>query len=137
MEHGRNAFEIKVGEHELILTLGNCACVLFRRSQEIDYLAVDVEDDQTIRVFNNPEIVRWIAGYQLKEKDGNWYRTLTRREVEPGVKVSFREFISQGGAEAWSPAIVEREEPSDREIEMFMEVNSEDFDSGLQELLGD
>jgi len=65
MESERKIFECRVAGRDLELRLGNCAIVLFRTQQEVDYLAVELDDDDegtTLRVFNNPEMVRWMAG---------------------------------------------------------------------------
>lgn len=122
----RRAFEVKVGDYDLALELGNCACVLFRSQQEVDYLAIDVEDDQTLRIFNNVDFVRWLAGYSIAERDGNIYRPTTRNSDLGNA--TFREFIATDGGEPWGPAVIEREAPNDREVEMWVEINASDLD---------
>jgi hypothetical protein len=135
----RHSFEVRVGGIELMLNLHNCCAVLFRNCVEVDYLAIDSEENenQTIRIFNNPEFVRWMAGYEITNKAGEIQRTPVSREVEPGVRVTFREFVSADGGEPWSPPIVEREEPNEREMEMFLDLNAGDMESELKELLGE
>lgn len=122
MEDGRQAFEIKVGDKDLSLTLGMCAVALFRTNQEVSYIAVDLEDDQTLRIFNNADVAFDMAGYTLVERDGELYRPTARRDWGNGSAQTFRE------VHGWNPAVIEREEPNEREIEMFVEINSSDLD---------
>lgn len=112
-------FECSVAGRELALVIGNCACVLFRTQQEVDYLAVDIIEDneeQTLRVFNNTSLIRWMAGYRLKRHEGNMMRPLVLNFKD--VPSSFRELTG------WNPAVIEREMPSESELEMFLDVNA-------------
>lgn len=125
----RKTFEVTIGSYDLSLRLGNCACVLFRRQQEVDYLAIDLEDDeeQTLRVFNNPDMVRWMAGFRIIEKEGNVFRqAVLNHENSPNE--SFRERTG------WNPFIIEKEEPNEGELEMFLDVNAADLDKEWREL---
>ena len=115
MEDERKIFECSVGGRDLELFLGNCAITLFRSTPEVDYLAVELEDDLVLRVFNNPEFVRWMAGYRIAKAGDNYDRpqVLNFRDSPD----SFRELTG------WNPAVVEKEEPSELEMEMFLDVN--------------
>lgn len=109
-------FEIKVAGRELSLGVGRCACVLFRTQQEVDYLAVDISDEEqrTLRVFNNVELVRWMAGLALQE-DGTPYQ----------VTADDRLFRDEYG---WSPAVVIKNRPSEDELDWYVDVNTVDLD---------
>ena len=122
----RRAFEIKVGDHELSLALGKCAVALFRQQQEVSYVAVDLEDDRILRIFNNPDLAFDMGGYRLVESSGELYRPTSRRDWGNGYEQTFRE------AFGWNPSIVERETPSDWEIEAWVELNTQDLDEGVK-----
>lgn len=125
MENERKIFECRVAGHELELMLGNCAVTLFRSTPEVDYLAVDLEDDLILRVFNNPGFVRWLAGYRIAKAGDNYDRPqVLSFEHSPD---SFRELTN------WNPPVIEKEEPSDEEMEMFLDVNLTGLDREWQE----
>lgn len=119
MERERKPFQFEVGDETYIAELGKCACVLFRNLGEVDYFALDIDDDNVLRVFNSVDIVRWIAGYRLEQRDGNFYRVPTRAGED---RSTFRE---QHG---WNPSVIEKEEPSERELDMWIELNTADLD---------
>lgn len=120
-------FEITVGGKEVLLQYGKWAVALFRRQQEVDYIAVDLDDDGgTLRIFNNPDIARWFAGYEISEKDGRIARTPMFRDNQ-----LFRNLVG------YNPAVIERETPNESEIEMWTEINAADMETGLKELLGE
>jgi len=126
MENERKVFECRVAGHDLTLRLGNCAVVLFRTNQEVDYLAIDLEneDEQTLRVFNNPSFVRWMAGYRLTKTGDNYDRPqVLNFEGSPD---SFRELTG------WNPPVIEKEEPNEAEMEMFLDVNTGNLDAEWQ-----
>jgi hypothetical protein len=102
--------------------------MLFRTCVEVDYLAVQTTEmmldeetqmiepeDVVLRVFNNPEFVRWMAGYRLAKAGDNWDRpqVLNFRDSPD----SFRELTG------WNPIVVEKDEPSPAEMEMFLDIN--------------
>lgn len=110
-------FEATIGDRELVLNLGDCACVLFRTQQEVDYLAVSTVDegeDAILRVFNNVNLVRWMAGIAL-EADGTPYMVT----MNDGL------FRDEYG---WNPAVVIKHEPNTEELEWFVDVNTQDLD---------
>lgn len=124
MSEAYKPFEFHIGDKDFALELGMCAVALFRKQQEVAYIAVDLEqegEEVTMRIFNNPEIAHWLAGYELVEKDGNYYRVVKRMPYE-GISQTFRE------VHGWNPAIIEREEPNEREIDMWVDVNTKDLD---------
>jgi len=128
----KKTFEVTVAGRDLSLFIGNCAIALFRTQQEVDYIAVDIEEDgeeQTLRVFNNPELARWMAGYSITYNKHGLLR-LPVNDLEHHTDHSFRELMG------WNPAVIEREQPNDKELEMWTEVNTTDLEDGLTELLG-
>lgn len=112
----RRPFEIQVDGKNYLLELGNCAVVLFRYKQEVDYLAISQGED-TLRAFENPEICRWMAGYKLVEEEGYFMRPTT---VMDGM--TFREEYG------WNPSVVEKESPTEKEEEWFLDTVSRDID---------
>lgn len=122
-------FEITVAGREISLEIGRCAVALFRAQQEVSYIAVDLDDEQTLRIFNNLEFARWLAGYQIVEDNGVIGRPAVLAEFN-GEDKTFREITG------WNPAVVEREHPSEHEIEMWTDVNMRDMEGGLSDLLG-
>jgi hypothetical protein len=112
-------FEVTIGGRDLSLEAGKCACVLFRRQQEVDYLAVDIsteeEPDVTLRVFNNVPFVRWLAGIAL-EADGTPYMVTADEKL----------FRDEYG---WNPAVIIKEQPNEDELEYFLDVNTRDLDA--------
>jgi len=110
----RKPFEIRVAGHELVLELGRCVCVLFRQQQEVDYLAVQLEEERTLRIFNNVELVRWMAGIALTA-DGTPYQVTADDEL----------FRDEYG---WSPPVIIKGSPNDDEMEWFLDVNTRDID---------
>lgn len=123
------SFEITVGGRDVSLEIGRCAVALFRTQQEVQYLAVDLDDEQTLRIFNNSEFAEWVAGYRLEEHNGVLDRPTVYTEYH-GQDRTFREITG------WSPVTIEKETPSDTEIEMWLDINASDIDEGLTELLG-
>lgn len=115
-------FEITVGNRELSLTLGMCAVALFRANQEVSYIAIELEDDQMLRIFNNADVAFDMAGYTLVERDGELYRPTARRDWGNGFAQTFRE------AHSWNPITVEKEEPSEFEMQMWLDINTSDLD---------
>lgn len=111
-------FEIKVAGYELSLQLGHCVCVLFRTQQEVDYLAVQMEEERTLRIFNNVELVRWMAGLALHQ-DGTPYQ----------VAADDRLFYDEYG---WNPATIIKIAPSEDELELWLDVNARDIDKEWQ-----
>jgi hypothetical protein len=127
MEGLPKPFEIHVGDRDLSLTLGMCAVALFRKKQEVSYIAVDTEDEgesATLRIFNNPDIAFDMAGYTLAEREGELYRPTARRDWGNGFAQTFRE------VHGWNPAVIEREEPNEAEIDMWVDINMQDLDGG-------
>lgn len=122
------SFEINVGDREISLQIGRCAVALFRKQQEVSYIAVDLDDDSTLRIFNNLGFAQWLS-YKIEEENGVINRIPVVAEFN-GEDKTFREVTG------WSPAIVEREEPSEHEIQMWLDINARDLSSGLDELLG-
>lgn len=113
----RRPFEIRVAGRELCLELGKCACVLFRESQDVDYLAIDISEegeDRTLRVFNNVEMVRWLAGLAL-QPDGTPYQVTMNGDL----------FRDEYG---WNPATVIKQHPTEDELEWYLDVNTRDID---------
>lgn len=119
-------FECRVGGYDLSLFIGNCAVALFRSQSEVDYIAVDMPDDpdSTLRVFNNAPLARWMAGYELRHTKHGLIRQPVV-EIE-GKEAVFRELTG------WNPAVVEKEAPSEHELEMFLDVNAENLDREWQ-----
>lgn len=124
MSEIQRPFEVTVGEYQLSLTLGRCACVMFRNQQEVDYLAVNAsapgdEEESALRIFNNIKLVRWMAGFAFHE-DGIG---LTTAEGQT--------FHEQYG---WWPAVIIKDEPSETELEWFLDVNAGNIDEEWQGL---
>lgn len=112
-------FEFRIGEREMSVSLGRVACVLFRTQQEVDYLAVNTsqegdEESTVLRIFNNVDLVRWMAGFSL-HKDGQGLTT------DDGH--TFREEYG------WNPATVVKNAPNDDEMEWFLDVNARNLES--------
>jgi hypothetical protein len=112
-------FEIRVGGRELKLELGKCACVLFREQQEIDYLAIDTsepedEDRTTLRIFNNVQMVRWMAGLALTE-DGTPYQVAADNKL----------FRDEYG---WNPPVILKNAPNNDELEWWLDVQTRDLE---------
>lgn len=118
----RKPFEMNVRGEQHSLTLGMCAVVMFRINQAVDYLAVDLteegeEDKTTLRIFNNEDMVRWMAGYAIIHREDGVHRQTIMMNGE-----TFRE---QHG---WNPVVIEKETPSDTEEEMWLDVQARDVD---------
>jgi hypothetical protein len=128
METPRN-FEIKVGERSVDLQIGRCAVVLFRQQQEVSYIAIEMEDDNYMRIFNNRPFAEWLAGYKLIRHEESFARPTARLPYD-GIDQTFREVAG------WNAVTIEKEQPSDWELDLWTEVNTEDLDKGLGELLG-
>lgn len=112
-------FEIRVAGFDVALTLGKCACVLFRTTPGIDYLKVDISEDtgiedNTLTIFNNVELVRYMAGIAL-DSSGRPLQTANDGE-------SFAETYG------WNPAVVIKWQPSDKEREDWLEVTAENLE---------
>lgn len=110
-------FEFRIGEREMSVKLGEVACVLFRAQQEVDYLAINTteEDDEestVLRIFNNVELVRRMAGFSLH---GNGLST------DEGVT-----FFDEYG---WNATTIVKAAPNDDEMEWFMDVNARNLES--------
>lgn len=116
-------FEIKTMGHLVELKLGHCVCNLFRLTPDVDYLAVDIEDDErfdgdTLRIFNNEDLVRWMAGIAFKETHrGNFMPGLVEMNDTP-----FRETYH------WNPAVIIRDEPSEVEQLWWTELQVDKLD---------
>lgn len=130
MSEAFQPFEIKVGERTLQLELGKCAVCLFRKKQEVDYIALqDPEDEEEqIRIFNNQEFARWVGGYTLQLVDGEIERPTMWMEFDDEEHHTFREI------NGWNPVVIEREEPSEKEIEMWLDVQIRGIDEEWGEL---
>jgi len=133
------SFECSVGGRDLSLTPENCIAMLFRTCVEVDYLAIQttemVVDEHTqeispedviLRVFNNPEMVRWMAGYRIAEAGDNYDRPQVLNFS--GSPDSFKELTG------WNPITVEKNEPSESEMEMFLDVNVGNIDQEWKDL---
>lgn len=112
-------FEFRIGEREMSVKLGEVACVLFRAQQEVDYLAINTteegdEESTVLRIFNNVNLVRWLAGMSLHE-DGQGLTTDDGR--------TFRE---QHG---WNPPVIIKNQPNESEMEWFLDVNARNLES--------
>lgn len=125
MEDERKIFECSIAGRELELFLGNCAVAMFRSMPEVDYLAVDIEDDLVLRIFNNPEFVHWMAGYRIARAGDNYDRPQVLNFKDSPD--SFRELTG------WNPPVIEKEEPTDNEMEWFLDVNAGNIDQEWQE----
>jgi hypothetical protein len=109
-------FEIKVGSRELSLNAQNCVAVMFRKHCEVDYLSVNVvedEENRILRIFNNARLVRWMAGICITESGYE----LTTADDEA--------FADEYG---FNPTIIIKQEPSDAEKEYFLDVNMRNID---------
>lgn len=114
-------FEIEVDGRRYILSLGNCAVVLFRQQQEVDYLTIDRGVEDPMQAFNNPDMCHYIAGYQITEEDGELHRLTTLYE-----DATFRTRYG------WNPPTVEKERPSDKEMEDYLEIATRDLEDEWQ-----
>lgn len=134
MENERKIFECRVAGRDLELEYGNCVAVLFRNYVEVDYLAVHTTEnaldeetqmispeDVIIRIFNNPSLVRWMAGYRLAWAGDNLDRPQVLNFQD--TPDSFRELTG------WNPPVIEKEEPTDEEMEWFLDVNAGNIDA--------
>lgn len=125
----RQTFEIKVNGKPVLLELGKCAVALFRTKQEVDYVAIDTVDEDgepaLIRLFNNVDFARWVAGYAIEEVEGVLERTPVFNDEDD---LTFRETVG------WNPSVIEKDEPFDWEEEMWVELNTRDLEKGLNEL---
>lgn len=121
MSEIQKPFEITVNETTYQLMAGKCAVALFYEKQEVDYLAVDIsqagdEESSTLRIFNNPMLVRWMAGLSISPEG---FQNITL-EVD-GEDKRFRELYG------WNPAVVIKNQPSEWEEEMWLDVNTRDL----------
>lgn len=121
MENGPRPFEVTINDEPYVLELGRCALTMFRKEQfqEMDYLVIEHEDEP-LRFFGLQELVRWMAGYViLREDDGEVYRPTTFSTEDGGT---FRQRFN------WNPAVIEKEEPSTRELESYFRAVTQDVD---------
>lgn len=112
-------FEISVAGYDLSLTLGKCACVLFRTTPDVDYLKVDISEesgieDNALTVFNNQDLVRWLAGFCF-QVDGMPLKTMLNGE-------------SFADSHGWNPAVVVKWEPTESETEGWLAVTTGDLE---------
>ena len=123
----RQTFEITVGEHELELKYGRVVVKQFVKMSEVDYFMVNIaeegEEPESMRVYNNQDFAHWLAGYKLEvQPDGSIER--------PSVFMDGQTFREITG---WNAPSLDLEEPWDWEIDEWVEVNSRDLESGLDE----
>jgi hypothetical protein len=116
-------FEIQIDGQDYPLELGKCAVVLFRRMSQVDYIMLD-HDGDTVRGFNNPDMAHWLAGYRLRvDEDGDIVRDT--------ILLNDQTFRARFG---FNPLTIEKEEPSETELEGFMDVATRDLDDDLREI---
>jgi hypothetical protein len=115
-------FEFRVGGRSVELEVGKCAVALFRDKREVDYISVDLGEENALRIFNNVEFTRWVGGYAIGlDENGHIDRSTVLMEQEDGSNVTFRELTG------WNPSVIEKEAPFDWEEEMWLEVNLRDL----------
>lgn len=116
----RKDFELRVNNQDYVLRLGNCAVNLFINEQEKDYLYIEAQEElPAVRLFLNQGLVRWMAGIAINP-DSEYMYVNTYWNHEDGRETVFREEYG------WNPPVLIREEPSEREREMFIEVSTDD-----------
>lgn len=123
-------FEIKVGDRQLYLELGKCAVALFRKTPEVDYLAIQDPEDEgaVIRIFNNQDFVRWTAGYMIEPSEDGLHRRTVYMAGDDDVYKTFREI------NGWNPMVMEQEEPSEEIIDLWLDVQMSSLDKERGEL---
>ena len=126
----KGTFEITVADRPYTLEVGKCAVAPFREKQEVDYFAIFIEEEgeepTIFRVFNNQEFARWIGGYAIElDEDGDLARPTMYMEDDNGMECTFREVVG------WNAPVVEKDEPSPWEEDMWVEVNMRDLDEGV------
>lgn len=113
------SFEIKVAERDIELILGNCVVVLFRQQQELDYLAIELEEEEsTLRIFNNAPFARWMGGLAIRQDiDGSY--------VYDSVTMNGESFHELTG---WNPPVIIKQSPTEQEMEMWLDINAGGID---------
>lgn len=128
-------FEILVSGKPYLLELGRCAIALFRSKQEVDYISLDLSEDDNesvMRIFDNQQFVRWVAGYEIQtNEDGELIRETTyMEEEESGERKTFREVTG------WNPPVIEKDKPYEWEEDMWIEVQTRNIEKELDDLDG-
>lgn len=120
-------FDVKVGGHEFSLAPWNCVAYMFRQCVEVTYLNVTTDEgEQHAKIFNNPKLVQYMAGYRIEHTPNG----IVRRSVDTfeSLRDPFRDLSG------WNPSIVEKEKPSEEEMNDYIEVNAETIDGEWREL---
>jgi len=123
-EKNPKTFTIETNGHRLNLRAGVVMSVLFRKNCEVDYFAVDLDDypdvgEGVLRVFNNEDLARWMAGVAFEETH--------RGRLKPFVpEINGKAFREEYG---WNAGVIIREEPSETEKQWYTEVLADALDS--------
>lgn len=127
-------FEIQVGGQSVALSLGNCAVVLFRRQQEVDYICVNIEveedgkaEDAVLRIFRNEDVARYMAGMSIRE-------VLPGRFMYDCVEFNHDTFHEEYG---WSPPVIIKNAPNEDEQQWFADVEVAALDREWEEFESD
>ena len=119
-------FDVNVGGHELSLAPWNCAAYIFRSCVEVNYLWVGREESGHLKVFNNPKLVQYMAGYEIQHTPNG----MIRRSVDSFGELNdpFRDLSG------WNPTVVEKDKPTEAEMNDYIEVNAGTIDTEWREL---
>lgn len=111
-------FPIETNGYKLSLRAGTVMSVLFRHNCEVDYLAIDLdeypetpEQNAVLRIFNNEDLARWMAGISLRET----FRGHFKPDLPEMSGKTFRETYG------WNSGVIIREAPTETEKQWFTE----------------
>ena len=121
--------QLSTGSREL--TTDNCGIALFRDNPDMDYLDMweEQEDGSETHtwLFNNRELVIWMAGAVAREKDRRLLQDANRTHG------SFRENAG------WNPPVCIEDEASPTEVELYTQSLLQDLNNftGIEDLPDD
>jgi hypothetical protein len=126
-------FEIQIeGEGTIALRLGYCAVALYRQEPDFDHVIVN--DPEIIRIWNNQDFARWLGVYAIRfTEEGEIERPpvfLTDEEDPDDEPKTFRDLTG------WNPMVMEREHPTDKERDYYIEGMTSNMEQEWENLGG-
>jgi len=106
------ALEFQIDGMPVVARIGQTAVALFRRRQELDYVAIQ-DGDQNHIVFNE-DFAHWIAGLKFDEYQAEIPKN-SKRE-------SFADLYG------WSPRVVIDDYPNEYEVDLWIQHKTRDLD---------
>lgn len=116
----------------MALNIGNCAVALFRKRPEMDYLAVQMDEENWIFMFDKHPLIYYMGGVALGREAQH---QLHMMEKFNGFKTFYEKF-------GWSPDVVVEDYPSKDEVDVYMDYLMRndlhsDLNNALKEDLGE